>query len=234
MRMTLRSAGPHNGQPVAQAGVALDRARAAMVLVHGRGDSASGILQLADVLPVPGMAYLAPQASGNTWYPNRFLAPIAANEPWLSSALEGVRDLLEQIEAAGVSPARTVLLGFSQGGCLALEFGVRHPRRYGALIGLSGGLIGPPGTAWPGVGSLAGTPVFLGCSDVDTHIPASRVMESAEVLRAIGGDVNAVLYPGMDHTITQSEVAEVRRLIAPLGDERTANGNGGSRTSGIE
>jgi phospholipase/carboxylesterase len=234
MRMTLRSAGPHNGQPVAQSGVAIDRARSAMVLVHGRGDSAPGILQLADVLSVPGMAYLAPQAGGNTWYPNRFLAPIATNEPWLSSALEGLGNLLEQIEAAGVSPARTVLLGFSQGGCLALEFAARHPRRYGALVGLSGGLIGPPGTIWPRAGSLEGTPVFLGCSDVDAHIPASRVMESAEVLRSIGGDVNAVLYPGMDHTVSQAEVEEVRRLIAPLGAEHPAAERAAGRATGIE
>jgi predicted esterase len=187
-----------------------------MVLVHGRGDTALGILQLADVLPLPGMAYFAPEASGQTWYPNRFLAPIQANEPWLSSALAGLANLLSQIEATGVPAARTVLLGFSQGACLALEFAVRNARRYGALVGLSGGLIGPPGTIWPRAGSLDGTPVFLGCSDTDSHIPASRVHESADVLRAIGGQVTTVLYPSMDHTITQEEIEEVRRLIAPL------------------
>ena len=187
-----------------------------MILVHGRGDSASGILQLADVLPVPGMAYFAPQASGHTWYPNRFLAPIQTNEPWLSSALAGLGNLLSQIDAFGVPVWRTVLLGFSQGACLALEFAVRHPQRFGGLVGLSGGLIGPPGTAWPRVGSLDGTAAFLGCSDVDSHIPASRVHESADVLRAIGGQVTTVLYPGMDHTITREEIDEVTRLIAPL------------------
>jgi phospholipase/carboxylesterase len=187
-----------------------------MILVHGRGDSASGILQLADVLPVTGMAYFAPQASGHTWYPNRFLAPIQTNEPWLSSALAGLGDLLSQIDASSVPVWRTVLLGFSQGACLALEFAVRHPRRFGGLVGLSGGLIGPPGTTWPRAGSLDGTPVFLGCSDVDSHIPASRVHQSADVLRAIGGQVTTVLYPGMDHTITREEIDEVTRLIAPL------------------
>jgi predicted esterase len=218
MAMTLRCAGPHRGQPVSQAGVALDAARSAMVLVHGRGDTAAGILQLADVLPVQGMAYFAPQASAQTWYPNRFLAPIEANQPWLSSGLDGLGDLLEQIAAAGVPAERTVLLGFSQGGCLALEFAVRNPRRYGALVGLSAGLIGPPGTSWPRAGSLEGTPVFLGCSDMDAHIPASRVRESAVVLREIGGDVAAVLYPGIEHTVTEDEVRRVQRLIAPLGD----------------
>jgi phospholipase/carboxylesterase len=187
-----------------------------MILVHGRGDSASGILQLADVLPVTGMAYFAPQASGHTWYPNRFLAPIQTNEPWLSSALAALGDLLSQIVASGVPAWRTVLLGFSQGACLSLEFAVRHPRRFGGLVGLSGGLIGPPGTSWPRAGSLDGTPVFLGCSDVDSHVPASRVHESADVLRAIGGQVTTVLYPGMDHTITREEIDEVTRLIAPL------------------
>ena len=217
MGMTLRGTGPHGGQPVVQAGAALQEARSVMVLVHGRGDSASGILQLADALPVPGMAYLAPQASGNTWYPNRFLAPIQSNEPWLSSALAGLGDVLSQVERAGVPAMRIALLGFSQGACLALEFAVRNPRRYGALVGLSGGLIGPPGTVWPQAGSLDDTPVFLGCSDVDPHIPAWRVEESADVLREMGGDVNAVLYPGMDHAVRDEEVREVRRLIAPLG-----------------
>ena len=225
MGLTLRVAGPHGGQPAASAGMALERARSAMVLLHGRGDTASGILQLADVLPMAGMAYLAPQASGNTWYPNRFLAPLASNEPWLSSALEGLADLLDQIVAAGVPAARTVLLGFSQGGCLALEFAVRNPRRYGALVGLSAGLIGPPGTQWPRAGSLESTPVFLGCSDVDTHIPASRVQESADVLREIGGDVTVVLYPGMDHTVSEDEVSRVRRLIAHLGGEAAPPGS---------
>jgi phospholipase/carboxylesterase len=217
MGMTLRGTGPHAGQPVVQAGAGLHGARSAMVLVHGRGDSAPGILQLADAFPVPGMAYLAPQASGNTWYPNRFLAPIPTNEPWLSSALAGLSDLLSQVEAAGVPATHTILLGFSQGACLALEFAVRNPQRYGALVGLSGGLIGPPGTVWPQAGSLDGTPVYLGCSDVDPHIPAWRVDESADVLRGMGGDVTAVLYPGMDHTVTDEEVREVQRLIAPLG-----------------
>ena len=214
--MTLRCPGPHDGQPVLEAGVPAARATSAMILVHGRGDSASGILQLADVLPVPGMAYFAPQASGHTWYPNRFLAPIQTNEPWLSSALAGLGNLLSQIDASGVPASRTVLLGFSQGACLALEFAVRHPQRFAGLVGLSGGLIGPPGMTWPRAGSLDGTAAFLGCSDVDSHIPASRVHESADVLRAIGGQVTTVLYPGMDHTITREEIDEVTRLIAPL------------------
>jgi predicted esterase len=215
--MTLRGTGPHVGQPVLASGVPLDQARSALVLVHGRGDSASGILQLGAMVAQDGMAYLAPQAAGHTWYPNRFLAPIPSNEPWLSSALEGVTGLLADIEAAGIPGDRMALLGFSQGACLALEFAVRHARRYGALVGLSGGLIGPQGTTWPRTGSLEQTPVFLGCSDVDPHIPVWRFEETASVLRELNGDVRAVLYPGMDHTVSAEEVAEVRRILAPLG-----------------
>jgi predicted esterase len=187
-----------------------------MILVHGRGDSAAGILSLCEALPHADMAYLAPQAAGSTWYPNRFLAPIATNEPWLSSALAALDDLVRQAADEGVGPDRIVLLGFSQGACLALEYAARHPRRYGGIAGLSGGLIGPPGTIWGPDGTFDGTPVYLGCSDVDGHIPALRVTESAEVFRRAGGDVTAVLYPGMDHTVTEDELVHVRHLLSRL------------------
>jgi phospholipase/carboxylesterase len=208
--------GPHKGQPVRHAGAPLDRAKAALVLVHGRGATAESILTLAAALPTDGVACLAPQAATGTWYPNRFLAPIASNEPWLSSALAGFDDLVAQLDVAGLPPARTVLLGFSQGGCLALEYAVRHPRRYGGLVGLSAGLIGPPGTVWPSARALAGTPVFLGCSDVDPHVPADRVEESARVLTRAGAHVVAELYPGMDHTVTDEELEHVRRMLREL------------------
>jgi phospholipase/carboxylesterase len=214
--LRLGGSGPHGGQPVLQAGAALDQARAAMVLVHGRGATADDILSLASALPGSGLAYLAPEAAGQTWYPNRFVAPLESNEPWLSSALAGLDDLLTQVAAAGVPAERTVLLGFSQGGCLALEYAVRHPQRYGGLVGLSAGLIGPPGTTWPASGSLDGTPAYLGCSDVDPHIPAERVEESAWVLAEMGADVVAQLYPGMGHTVTEEELAHVRRMLDAL------------------
>jgi len=212
----LQAPGPHDRQPVLAAGQALDRARTAMILVHGRGDSASGILSLAGAVPRADMVYLAPQAAGNTWYPNRFLAPLASNEPWLSSALAALGDLVSQIEATGIPADRIVLAGFSQGACLALEFSVRQPRRYGGIVGLSGGLIGPPGTTWTPSASFEGTPVFLGCSDIDGHIPASRVQESAEVFRRSGGEVTSILYPGMDHTVTEEELVHVRTIVAGL------------------
>jgi phospholipase/carboxylesterase len=201
---------PHRGQPIRFAGQPLDRARAAMLMVHGRGARAEDILSLADQFEQPDFAYLAPQAAGNTWYPNRFIAPIAENEPWLSSALEFVGDVLKQITAAGIPHERTILLGFSQGACLTLEFAARNARRYGGVMGLSGALIGPEDTPREYQGSLDRTPVFLGCSDVDFHVPRERVDETAEILRKLGGDVTERIYPHMDHTVNQDEIDFVR------------------------
>jgi predicted esterase len=208
--------GPHDRQPVVERGAPLADARGALVLVHGRGDSAEGMLGLAHRLPVDGLVLLAPQAAGHSWYPNRFLAPLASNEPWLSSALAALDDLVRLCGEAGLGPERIVLAGFSQGACLALEYAVRQPRRYGGLAGLSGGLIGPPGTRWTPAASFARTPVFLGCSDVDGHIPAGRVRESAAVFRDAGADVTDVLYPGMDHAVTDEELPHVRAMLDRL------------------
>jgi len=207
---------PHQGQPVRHAGAPLGRAGAALVMVHGRGATAEGILALADELAQPGFAHLAPQAAGNTWYPNSFLSPIASNEPWLSSALAALGDVLARVAAGGVPPARTILLGFSQGACLVLEFAARHARRYGGLVGLSGGLIGPEGTPRDYAGSFDETPAFLGCSDVDPHIPKARVAQTAAVLRRMGASVTERLYAGMGHTVNADEVAFVRGMMAAL------------------
>ena len=207
---------PHRDQPVLEAGGPLSTAPAAVVMVHGRGAGAEDILALAAELGRPDLAYLAPQAAGHTWYPRSFLAPIPENEPFLSSALATLAALLARAAAAGVLPERTLLLGFSQGACLATEFAARNARRYGGLVGLSGGLIGPDGTPRDYPGDLAGTPVFLGCSDVDPHIPVARVQESADVLRRLGGDVDARIYPGMGHTVNRDELLAVRALLAAL------------------
>jgi predicted esterase len=184
-----------------------------MLMVHGRGARAEDILTLADEFALPDFAYLAPQASGNTWYPNRFLVPLEENEPWLSSALEFVSNVLEQIQAAGIPAERTVLLGFSQGACLTLEFAARNARRYGGVAGLSGALIGPPGTPRDYEGSLAGAPVFLGCSDVDFHVPKELVEQSAEIMRKLGGEVTERIYPDMGHTVNQDEIDFVREMM---------------------
>ncbi len=206
--------GPHQHQPILYAGEPLERARAAMVMLHGRGATAQDILLLANDLAGTGFAYLAPQAAENSWYPNRFLAPLVSNEPWLSSALSLVEAVLAQVSAAGIPPERTILLGFSQGACLMLEFAARHARRYGGLAGLSGGLIGPEGTPRDYSGSLEGTPVFLGCSATDFHIPKERVLETAEVLRGLGGQVTAKLYPDLGHEVNADELDRVRQLLA--------------------
>jgi predicted esterase len=187
-----------------------------MILLHGRGASAEGMLSLADALAQPDIAYLAPQAAHGTWYPHSFLAPLADNEPWLSSALQVISDVLRSLAAEGFPPERVGLLGFSQGGCLALEFAARHARRYGAVVGLSAGLIGPEGTPRDYVGSLAGTPAFLGCSDIDPHIPLARVRESTRILRQLGAEVQEQIYPCMDHTINDDEIRQVRGLLARL------------------
>jgi predicted esterase len=208
--------GPHQDQPLLVRGAALDRARAAMVLVHGRGDSAAGIMTLAQELAQPDIAYLAPQAAGGQWYPNRFIAPLTSNEPGLSSGLQAIGDALAKAADAGIPPERVILLGFSQGACLALEFAARNARRYGGVAGLSGGLIGPDGTPRYYPGSLAGTPVLLGCSDVDFHIPLQRVHESAEVLGRLGAQVDERIYPGMGHTINQDELDAVQAMMAML------------------
>jgi len=207
---------PHQGQPVRTGGTPLGHAQAAMVMIHGRGARAEDILSLSDQLALPGFAYLAPQAAGDTWYPRRFLEPLASNEPWLGSALGLIGRVLAQIAQAGIPPERTGLLGFSQGACLTLEFVARHARRYAAVVGLSGALIGPLDLPRSYAGSLAGTPVFLGCSDTDRHVPKESVLGTAEVLRSLGGEVSVRLYPQMDHTVNSDEIEAVRTLVQPL------------------
>jgi phospholipase/carboxylesterase len=207
---------PHQGQPVLVQGAPLQQACAALVMIHGRGASAQDILTLVPELDQPGFAYLAPQAASNTWYPNSFLSPLESNQPYLDSALRTVGEVLAQVAGAGIPPERTMLLGFSQGACLATEYTARHARRYGGVAGLSGGLIGPGGTPREYEGSLDGTPVFLGCSDVDFHIPKERVRHTTDVLRGLGADVTERLYPNMGHTINQDEIDFVNEMMAVL------------------
>ena len=204
---------PHDGQPVLHYGVPIDSARLAAICVHGRGASAEDILGVAPELGTDDVAFLAPQAADRTWYPYSFLTPIQRNEPWLTSALGLLAKLVSQLEAQGYASDRIILLGFSQGACLSLEFAARNPRRYAALVGFSGGLIGPPGTPRDYQGSLAGTSIFLGCSDVDAHIPLERVHETTEVFRRMGATVDERIYKGMGHTINADELRAVRGLV---------------------
>ncbi|WP_159901952.1 alpha/beta hydrolase [Salinirussus salinus] len=209
---------PHAGQPVRTAGAEPEDARAGVVLCHGRGARAESMLDIARQVDVDGVAYLAPQAVRGTWYPNSFMAPIDSNEPYLSGALATVGRTAERLTGAGVPTERVAVGGFSQGACLATEYAARNPTRYGGIVALSGGLIGPEGTDFDYEGSLDGTPAFLGCSDVDPHIPVERVHETAEALAALGADVTEEVYEGMGHTVVPDELAHVRELVAGMVD----------------
>lgn len=207
---------PHKGQPVLRAGAELEEAGAAVIMMHGRGADAADILSLAGAFDRPDIAYLAPEAAGRTWYPRSFLAPVAGNEPGRSSALELMADLLGLLITHDILPDRIAILGFSQGACLALEFAARHPDRYGAIIGLTGGLIGETLDADEYTGSLEGTPVFIGSSDVDPHIPLERVHETTRIMQRLDGAVTERIYPGMGHVINEDEVEAIRQLLAKM------------------
>jgi len=212
----------HQDQPLRTGGASLSDAQVALVLLHGRGASAQGMLRLADALDVSDIAYLAPQAAMRSWYPQSFMAPREQNEPELTSALQVVTDVLDRAADAGISPDRIVLLGFSQGACLATTYAAQTPQRYGGIVGLSGGLIGPEGTTFEYDGSLDGTPVFLGCSDEDPYIPESRVRETTDVLQALDADVTTRLYEGLGHTTNEDELQHVRSLLRRCVDRHEA------------
>ena len=212
--------GGHSRSEVLAAGPDPEDAAGVVILLHGRGGSPEGMLELAGRIAPDDVAVLAPRADRHTWYPRSFLAPQEENEPWLSSALSWLEEIVEGLaggESGGEGAAPGVgLVGFSQGACLALEYAARHPRRYGGVAGLSGGLVGPPGREWAYEGSLEGTPVFLGCSDRDPHIPEERVRESGRVLEGLGADVTVEIYPGMGHTVNDDETERVRGMMEGL------------------
>jgi predicted esterase len=205
---------PHRGQPILHRGPEPAAARLTVVCVHGRGASASDILSLADELGLPDVAYVAPEAAGHTWYPRSFLAPIEDNQPFLDSALGVLATLVDELRGQEIPSERIGLLGFSQGACLSLEFAARHAQRYAAIVAFSGGVIGPPGTRRMYPRSMVGTPVFLGCSDVDPHIPLERVQESADVFRALGATVDQRIYPRMAHAINADELKAAQALLS--------------------
>jgi predicted esterase len=214
---------PHAGQPVRTEGPPPEQADATLLLVHGRGGSAEDMLSLYQELALPRIAALAPQAAGSTWYPHSFLAPLKANQPCLDAALDRLESLVAYLLSRGIRSEQIALLGFSQGACLTLEFIARHPRRYGAVMGLTGGLIGPPATPRDYPGSLAGTLIFLGASDPDPHVPFERVSESAKIFTRMGATVELRRYPGMPHTVNEDELevcrALLRRLLSPTTKE---------------
>ncbi|MGA3006931.1 MAG: dienelactone hydrolase family protein [Opitutaceae bacterium] len=195
----------HETKGTARFGQPLSQARGAAILVHGRGSSPHDIAGLADVLPGSGLAFLAPAANNGTWYPHRFLAPLERNEPRLSSALNVIDQLVAEVLAAGLASERIGLVGFSQGGCLVLEYAARHPRRYGFVAGLSGALIGPADTPRK-AGDLRRTPVLLGCAELDAHIPLDYVERSAEQMAHFNADVTKQIFPGAAHTVFPEEI----------------------------
>jgi predicted esterase len=205
---------PHLTQPVYSVGANLEEASAALILLHGRGATADDILSLSAYLDFPQLAYLAPQAEGYTWYPNRFVAPIQQNEPYLSAALSKIDAIVKDVLAHRIPIEKIFLGGFSQGACLASEYVIRNPKRYGGLIVFSGGYIGPLGTQREQSGDLYGMPTFLGCSDMDPHIPLERVQETTALLTAMGARVTEKIYPGMGHTIVDDEIEQARQLMA--------------------
>lgn len=184
-----------------------------VVMLHGRNAGPENILDLVPRLARPQFEYVAPAAPSRTWYPYSFMADTASNEPSLSNALAQVRGVVADLEGKGVRRDRVVLLGFSQGACLATEFMIRNASRFGGLIAFSGGAIGPPGTTWQYPGSFDGTPMFFGCSDVDAHVPAARVRESADVCSRMGAAVTVKIYPGMGHLVSDDEIAHARVLL---------------------
>lgn len=207
---------PHADQPVVRAGPAPEDAAATLILLHGRGGTADSMLDLYQAIGLPQLAAIAPQASGHTWYPQSFLAPMEMNQPYLDSALRQIESLVADLEQRGVGAEQVALLGFSQGACLTCEFVARNPRRYGAVMALTGGLIGPPGTPRNYAGSLSGTSVFLGTSDRDPHVPFQRVAETRDTFMAMGANVELRRYAGMPHTINDDELSACRRLLQSM------------------
>lgn len=205
--------GPHQNQKVTTAGADIDSANIAMILIHGRGATAQSMLMFADKFQRSDVHHRALQASRHTWYPRSFMAPKEMNEPGISSGLQAIHDAIVSLNEEGFPSGKIVLLGFSQGACLTTEFAARHPQKYGAIIGLSGGLIGPEVETGQYKGSLEQTPVLLGCSDSDPHIPEERVHETTAVFEKLKGDVSENIYPGMGHTVNEDEIRQIKKIL---------------------
>ena len=198
---------------VVSAGKPLSEADSAIIMIHGRGADAAGILSMAAYLPVKDFAQLAPQATNHTWYPYSFMAPVEENEPWLSSAIQLLDEVVNDVVNAGIKKEKLFFLGFSQGACLTLEYTARRANRYGGVIAFTGGLIGADIDTGNYNGDFNQTPVFIGSSDPDPHVPASRVLASAAILRNMNAAVTDKIYKGMGHTISEDEIQQVKKLM---------------------
>ncbi|MBW8243639.1 alpha/beta hydrolase [Muricauda oceani] len=203
----------HN-EPVVQAGKSLQEAKNVLIMVHGRGDSAQSFVHLAKELDIPGdFAIIAIQAVGNTWYPYSFLAPVSQNEPQLTQSLDGLKEVYDNLMELDFVAENMFFLGFSQGACLALEFCARHAKKYGGVIAFTGGLIGSEINATDYRGEFENTPIFIGSSDVDPHVPLLRIEQSETILKTMGGHVIKKIYPGMGHTINQDEIQMANLIL---------------------
>ena len=198
---------------ITAAGVSLDKAEKVLIMIHGRGGSAEDILSLGAYLNVADFALLAPQATGNTWYPYSFMAPVAQNEPWLSSALTLLQAQVDELVQSGKKRENIYFLGFSQGACLTLEFTARNANRYGGVVAFTGGLIRDKINNDNYKGNFGNTPIFIGSSNPDPHIPVERVYASSNILRDMGANVVEKVYAGMGHTINNDEIEQVNQLM---------------------
>jgi len=206
----------HKNQPILSTGKPLDQSAAVMIMIHGRGASAENILGLSREFTTQDIAFVAPQAANHTWYPYSFLSPVAQNEPGISSGLATIGQLVSDLNERGIPTEKIILLGFSQGACLSLEYAARNAQCYGGIIALSGGVIGPLGMPRNDQGDMRQTPVFLGCSDIDAHIPLERVKESTMIFQSLNADVTERIYPGMGHTINQDEIDYINELLSEI------------------
>jgi phospholipase/carboxylesterase len=206
----------HQEQPVLTFGAKLEEAKAAAILLHGRGATAESLLGLAAALSGQDMAYLLPQAANRTWYPNSGFAPLAVNEPYLSSAMARIGDLIQEVNDAGIPTDKIVLGGFSQGACLAAEFAAQHARRYGGLLVLSGALLGPLDRDRSYEGSLDETPVFIGGVNRDPWVSEAQLRHAAATLESLGGQVSLQVLPGAEHTVRPSEIEQAAAIIRQL------------------
>jgi len=204
----------HNSENVITAGVSIQEAEKVVIAIHGRGASAQSILSLAQYFDSSKLHWIAPHATNNTWYPYSFLENRKKNEPWLSSALQILDEIIEKLRTEGIKDEQMVFLGFSQGACLASEYAAQRARLFGGLIAFSGGLIGPEVDASQYNGDFKGMSVFMGCSDHDFHIPEKRVHDSAELLRSLGANVEAIIYPNMGHTIIEDEIEKALKILS--------------------
>lgn len=204
---------PHNAHPFVYSGAKLEEAKAVMIMIHGRGSTAQNILSLTDELNVDGIAYIAPQAFNYTWYPYSFLSPVKMNEPGRSSGLSVINSMVNQLNESGFTSDKIFLLGFSQGACLSLEYAARFPKKVAAVFGLSGGLIGDQSELINYPGDLYGTEIFLGCSDIDPHIPLQRINETEQIFLSLNAKVEKRIYKGMGHTVNNDEIDYIKKII---------------------